>query len=224
MKESILNALKAKFTGVNATILDRIASRLAKTITKEDEVTTAVEGVTFQQVLDSYGDSRATEASQTAVRRYEEKYNLKEGKIVKQEGNTQQEGMSIQDDTPAWAKALVDANKALTERINAMEGDRLINTRKAKLAEIINKLPENMRKGYSRTSVDKLSEDEFSQLVEDVTNEVNEIINDTNARGAAFGAPKAHAGRASNNDKLTPEQEKAIAQRGGGVVQEGQFF
>ena len=44
MKEKILSALKTKFQGVSADILDRIATMLAKTATTEEQVTTAVEG------------------------------------------------------------------------------------------------------------------------------------------------------------------------------------
>lgn len=67
MRKEILDALKAKFPGVSESILGRIADKLAKTASTQEQVTTAVEGVTFQQVLESYGDSRATEAQQTAV-------------------------------------------------------------------------------------------------------------------------------------------------------------
>ena len=73
MKKKILEALKTKFEGVSETILDRIATKLAKTASTEDQVATAVEGVTLQQVLESYGDSRATEAQQTADRNNEAK-------------------------------------------------------------------------------------------------------------------------------------------------------
>lgn len=62
MRKEILEALKAKFAGVSDTILDRVAKKLAETVTNAEEVATAVEGVTFQQVLESYGDSRATDA------------------------------------------------------------------------------------------------------------------------------------------------------------------
>ena len=44
MKDRILAALKAKFSGVSADILDRIAVMLAKTVTTEEQVATAVEG------------------------------------------------------------------------------------------------------------------------------------------------------------------------------------
>ena len=73
MKQKIFEALKAKFTGVNANVLNRIADKLAKTVTTDEQVATAVAGVTQEliEVIESYGDSRATEAQQTAVANYE---------------------------------------------------------------------------------------------------------------------------------------------------------
>lgn len=79
-KEQILEALKTKFQGVQASILDRVATKLAQTVTTEEQVKTAVEGVTIQQVIESYGDSRATQATSTAVHNYEAKYGLKDGR------------------------------------------------------------------------------------------------------------------------------------------------
>ena len=69
MKDKILAALKAKFSGVSADILDRIAVMLAKTVTTEEQVATAVEGVTEEliNVIEGYGDSRATGAQKTAT-------------------------------------------------------------------------------------------------------------------------------------------------------------
>ena len=67
MKQKLFDALKAKFPGVNANVLNRIAEKLAKTVTTDEQVTTAVAGVTqeFIEIIESYGDSRATEAQQT---------------------------------------------------------------------------------------------------------------------------------------------------------------
>ena len=50
MKDRILATLKAKFSGVSADILDRIAVMLAKTVTTEEQVATAVEGVTEELI------------------------------------------------------------------------------------------------------------------------------------------------------------------------------
>ncbi len=69
MKDRILATLKAKFSGVSVDILDRIAVMLAKTVTTEEQVATAVEGVTEEliNVIEGYGDSRATGAQKTAT-------------------------------------------------------------------------------------------------------------------------------------------------------------
>lgn len=80
--------MKAKFPGVNANVLNRIAEKLAKTVTTDEQVTTAVAGVTqeFIEIIESYGDSRATEAQQTAVHTYETKYGLKDGQKLMRPG------------------------------------------------------------------------------------------------------------------------------------------
>jgi len=82
MKEKILAALKTKFSGVDDAILTRIAEKRAEGVTDESQIPTIVEGVSFQDVLTSYGDFRAGDASNSAVRNYEKKHNLKEGKPV----------------------------------------------------------------------------------------------------------------------------------------------
>lgn len=76
MRKAILDALKAKFQGVSESVLNRIADKLCKTVTTAEQVQTAVDGVTIQQVIEGYADSRVTEASQTAVHNYEQKYGL----------------------------------------------------------------------------------------------------------------------------------------------------
>lgn len=224
MKQKILDALKAKFSGVSEKILGRIADKLAKTATTAEQVTTAVEGVTFQQVLESYGDSRATEAQQTAVHTYETKYGLKDGQKIDNGGGSQggQQGgtQTVQtqsaggEQVPAWAQALIESNKTITERLNKMDGDRTTATRKQQLSTIIEKLPENLRKAYERTPVDGLTDEQFNTLVGEITTEVDGIVNDTRAKGAVFGRPAAqNGGSSSQGNELTKEQIEAISHR-----------
>lgn len=80
MKEKILLALQTKFAGVRADILERIATKLAIKVTNESDVDSAVEGVGFQEVLDSYADHRTTEGVKGAILNYEKKYGIKDGK------------------------------------------------------------------------------------------------------------------------------------------------
>lgn len=207
MKKELLAALKAKFEGVNESILSRIADKLAKTTTKEEDVATAVSGVTIQQIIEGYGDSRATEAQQSAVRNYEEKYGLKDGERV------QEPKLKPQEETiPEWAKQLVAENKTLSERLGRMDVERIAAERKQKLSAVFKKLPENLRKPYERMSIDNLSDEEFTTLVGEITTEVEEIASSVKSKGAVFGRPAAHQG-SDNSQELSKEEQEAIASR-----------
>ena len=211
MKKKILEALKAKFEGVSETILDRIAMKLAKTATTEDQVTTAVEGVTLQQVIESYGDSRATEAQQTAVRNYEAKHNLKDGKPEKIDGGEPNKGKATEpsgtEDTPAWVKALND-------RLDRLEASRTAENRKQQLGKVIDRLPENLRKAYERLPLDGYSDEQFSTVLGEITTEVEGIAGENAAKGGVFGKPSVANGN-NNSQALTEAQLKAISHREG---------
>lgn len=234
MKEKILAALKAKFQGGNANVLNRIAEKLAKTVTTDEQVATAVAGVTQElvEVMESYGDSRATEATQTATQNYETKYGLKDGKPVAGGANprggpgvttaTEQTGGT--ETVPAWAQQLIESNRNLSERLNKMDGDRTTATRRQQLSAVCQKLPENLRKPYERISVDALSDEEFASLVGEVTTEVDGLVQSLGAKGAVFGRPAAHNGGANQGNALSKEQEAAIAVREGKADKDGQPF
>lgn len=220
MKKEILEALTTKFPGVSVSILDRIATKLAETVTTAEQVKTAVEGVTIQQVIESYGDSRATEASNTArknaVKDYESRYGLKDGvkTTTTTTGGEQPTGGSATnpttggtDETPAWARTLI-------ERIDRMETAKTTETRTQQLNAVIGKLPEPMRKAYERLPLDKYSAEEFNTLIADITTEVEGIADDTAAQGAVFGKPSASTG-AQNKTELTEAQKAAISHREG---------
>lgn len=123
MKQKLLEALKTKFIGVDTQILDRIATKKAEGITDQNQITSIADGISFQDVLQSYGDSRAGDASKTAVSNYEKKYNLKEGKAAAADNpDPMQNNDPKTDDVPQWAKVLIDQNKTLNEKIASIEG------------------------------------------------------------------------------------------------------
>lgn len=222
MKEQILEALRSKFPGRSAVILGRIADKLAKTATTPEQVTTAVEGVTPEliEVIESYGDSRATEASTTAVTNYEAKYGLREGKPTTPpaptgEGNDNAPKGQADGDVPAWASELIEQVAQLKDRQNKQEAERTTTGRRQALEAIYGHLPEPLRKGYERIPLDTLSDDEFTKLSADVTAEVGEIGQALAAKGAVFSTPSAHHGGAGTQKELTKEQIEEINRRGG---------
>ncbi|WP_455670235.1 hypothetical protein [Phocaeicola faecalis] len=221
MKKEILEALKAKFSGVSEAILGRIADKLAKTATTQEEVATAVEGVTFQQVLESYGDSRATEASETArknaVTDYEKKHGLKDGKKVeakKPEGKKPEETKPNEEEMPAWAKALVDSNKALSDKLSAIEGEKLAASRKSSLDAILKDAPEKTRQRYEKdfTRMTFKDDDDFNNWIGEITPYVEDITNEYQAKGGVVTRPKAGAAGGKGEEK-NPYLEARIKER-----------
>ena len=218
MRKELLEALKTKFPGVSDAILNRIVEKLAKTVTSSEQVATAVEGVTFQQILESYGDSRATESAQTAVKNYEKQYSLKDG--VKVEEKTEKEidpEKGGDDEVKTLLKSLVESNKELKAEITAIKSGKVTETRKQQLTAITAKLPENLRKGYDRISVDSLSDDEFATLLGEVTTEVEGIVAQEKSKGAVFGRPtvtgKAGGTGSGNNQEATEAEAQAVVDK-----------
>lgn len=225
MKKELLDALKAKFPGVSDNVLDRIATKLAKTVTTAEQVKTAVEGVTIQQVIESYGDSRATEASNTArenaVKDYETRYGLKDGVKTNTAGGEPTGGATNPttggaEEIPAWAQKLFD-------RLDAQDAARTTETRKQKLNAVIEKLPETMRKAYERIPLDKYTDEEFTTMLGEVTTEVEGIANETAAKGAVFGKPSANNGGQTTTE-LSDAQKAAISKREGTAAEGQQPF
>ena len=236
MHKELLEALKTKFEGVSEAILNRIATKLAKTVTSAEQVKTAVEGVTIQQVIESYGDSRATEAQQTAIHNYETKHGLKDGvrvvetptggaETVTHQTNAQPNNTSSggAETVPAWAQALIESNKQLTERLNQVETERTTTSRKQQLSTVVSKLPENLRKPYERTAIDGLTDEQFNTLLSEITTEVDGITSSLSQKGVVFGRPTATGGT-NNGTELSKEQMEAISQREGVVSEKGQPF
>ena len=145
IQELILAGLQQKFTGVDTAILTRIATKKAEGVTDETKVNSIVEGISFSDVLNSYGDFRAGDASKTAVTNYEKKHNLKDGKPVE---NPNPKPEEKKDDVPAWAQALIDSNKSLSDKLTQFEAEKAQATRSQQILAKAKEygIPENYAK------------------------------------------------------------------------------
>lgn len=217
MRTNILTALKTRFAGVSETVLSRIADKMAKTVTTEDAVQAAVDAVTFQQIIDGEADRRATEATQSAVSNYEKKHSLKEGKPVSGDGQGTETGPDDKnkgagggtDDVPAWAKALIDSNKALAEKLAGIEKDKLAGSRHQQLELVIDKLPAVVKKPYEHIDLASMPLEIFEKFLKETTTEVETIKSDLDARGAVFKIPGSGGG--NSGKEATKEEAEAIA-------------
>ncbi len=144
--EQILAGLQQKFTGVDTAILTRIATKKAEGITDETKVNSIVEGISFSDVLNSYGDFRAGDASKTAVTNYEKRHNLKDGKPI--ETTTTIKTEENKDDVPAWAQALIDSNNSLLTEVSTLKQEKAQATRQEQILAKAKEygIPENYAK------------------------------------------------------------------------------
>lgn len=148
--EQILAGLQTKFTGVDTAILTRIATKKAEGVTDETKVNSIVEGINFSDVLNSYGDFRAGDASKTAVTNYEKKHNLKDGKPVETTTTTTTTKAEDKPDDMATiiANAVSAAVKPLSDKLAQFETEKSQATRQEQIMAKAKEygIPENYAK------------------------------------------------------------------------------
>lgn len=236
MRKKLITALATKFSGVEARVLGRIADNLmhSKTIESDEDVNSAVEEVTFADILKSYGDSRAAEASKTAVSNYEKKHGLKDGKPA----STEDDGNEGDDDdlnegdeetgsaqhksnanstrtakvknSPEMA-AMMKMMKALGEKFDTLSSDvasikqgKVTEGRKSRLNELIKGLTDIQKKPYNRLQLEGYSDEEFDALIDEITDEVAELGKGNKAGGNQFSA--AQGGNGHEGDSGSSEE------------------
>lgn len=134
--EQILAGLQTKFSGVDAAILTRIATKKAEGVTDGGQVPTIVEGVGFTDVLTNYGDFRAGDATFKSVQNYEKKHNLKDGKPIENPNpNPQPNPNPDQPDMATIvANAVSAAVKPLSDKLTQFETEKAQATRQEQIA------------------------------------------------------------------------------------------
>lgn len=147
--EQILAGLQQKFAGVDTATLTRIATKKAEGVTDETKVTSIVEGISFQDVIQNYGDFRAGQAQTSAVSNYEKKHGLKDGKPIENpEEKKDEKKDEKKEEVPSWAQALIDSNKSLSEKLAAYESEKVQAQRNSRILVVAKKygIPEFMLK------------------------------------------------------------------------------
>lgn len=238
IRKFILDALRKKFEGVDEKVLNRIARNAAKTVKTEDEATQFVEDYTIQQVIDSYSDSRVTES----ISSYEKKHGLKDGKPVTADDDPDEaggkkdpdekgkkgkgenddpdedgkgkKGNKEDDEMPSWARALIEGQTRLNERLDGIEKGKQADARKSKFTEIIKNAPEKFReraeKQYARYTFK--DDEDFEQYLEELAEEVEEVSTTEETKGGIVTPPKG--GNKGGNGNYQPSAAmKARADR-----------
>ena len=143
MKEKILVALKTKYKtfGFGDKAFDGVADYLSKTVTEESQIETAISGV--EGLLKSFqGDIDTVRNAKSGLQK--ELDELKK----KIENADKDKDKDKDKDVPAWAQALIDSNKTLSEKLSVYEAEKAQAQRNSQISSVAKKygIPEFMLK------------------------------------------------------------------------------
>jgi hypothetical protein len=131
MKEKILVALKTKYKtfGFSDKAFDGVADYLSKTVTEESQIETAIDGV--EGLFKGFqGDVDYVRNEKSGLRK-----QLDELKKKIENPNPQPNPKEEKkDDVPAWAQAIIDSNKTLSEKLSGYEQERVQAQRNAQVS------------------------------------------------------------------------------------------
>lgn len=150
--EQILAGLQQKFAGVDTATLTRIATKKAEGVTDETKVNSIVEGISFQDVMQNYGDFRAGQAQTSSIANYEKKHGLKDGKPIENPKPEPPKPEPSPDDKPDIAKLIADGIaagiKPFSDKLAAFEAKEAQAQRMAQISSVAKKygIPDFMLK------------------------------------------------------------------------------
>lgn len=210
MYKTIIEALQQKFPGVDAKVLEPVARKLAKSATKEEDVPTLVEGVTFQQVMESYSDFRVTQAVATASARavsdYEERFGLKDGKRKEEPKPDDKK----KEEAEEKAKALAERLEALEKRLSEQDAATRQKGFQTSIASILKE--KGVRESFympiisGRTFEDEDAAKAFAETVEQSYRDDEQAL--ANAAHSGSRKPDKAQGDTEEDPLLKAVQEK----------------
>lgn len=231
LKRFILDALTEKFKDIDVKVLNRIAATAAKTVKNEEEATTYVDDLTLQKVIDSYSDSRTTEA----LTSYEKKHGLKDGKKAQPDDDDEDDddgdditngnkktsptgkktGKGSDADAPGYVKKLFSKIDAMGSELAALKGEKVTTARSSKLSDLLKDVPEKLRnrytKDFGRMKFD--TDEEFEEWLEEITPDIEDISTTISTKEGLVGRPKGAAKTGGDEKKVNPLVQSRVEAR-----------
>jgi len=201
MKEKIIAAIKAKFPAINLSKkrLNEIAAFIEKKVIDDETKVDAA--------LDSYNDFNpiADIAKQDdTIRNLEAK--LKAAQPPKKEEVKEDPPIEVTDDTPAWAKALIEQNKKLNEGLTALQGEKIKTTIHGKITDKLNEKGKEVPASFWGKRIIPDKEEEIEAFVTEVQTDWSGLVKESTEKGLSMlSAPKSSAAPPVDSKVVSPE-------------------
>lgn len=194
---------KAKFPKANLS-----AAKLDAIVARVDAKTEADDQDAIDSALDAINEYTPFEE----MAREEDKIRDLEAKVKKSPSKkvetTIEEPAKEDDDVPSWAKTLIDSNKALSEKLTAIEGEKTVTSRKQQLADKLKDAPEQFRNDVL-TDIEEINfkdDDHFNTYVERKVAAAAGIIQANSDSGLGkdkpFGGKPGAPGKEASKEEL----------------------
>ena len=172
MKDKILLAIKTKYAnlGLSAKTLEGFANILVATVSEEEQIETAVNGLeSFAKLAQSEADRVRQEAKAP-----------KQPETPKPDAQPETPKMETppNNDTPEWAKNLTETLESLRNKVDSLETEKALSSRRSVLEQRIEKanptLKAKILKDFSRMKFE--SDDQFNEYLTETETDVSEIV------------------------------------------------
>lgn len=206
-KGKVLAAIETKFKGKSLTknFKENIAAKWAEKIEKDEDI-------------DGYIDDREDlilEASAEADRRAvaaakKAKEEAAEAVNPEKKDEKKAEEVKVDENTPDWAKKLIDQNKSLAERLEKFEAAGKAKTIAEKFAsdDRVKNIPEFIRKGYVPES-----DDDYETKVTELSEAYKTFADQNKLKVYANDKPNGSTGKttaATVKDEATDDEVKEL--------------
>lgn len=198
MKDKVLARLKAKHPGVNLskTRLDKISDYVVKKVAAEatdEEIDTVIDDLNdFQPFADI---AKADDRQRLADKKAKDEADAKAKADAEAAAAAGKGGKDDdQDDTPKWAKALIDTNAALQARLDKIEKGKTVDQRTQKFLDTIKDASDEFKakelKKFQRMNFE--TDEDFEEYLEEAGTDVT--ANKQAEVNGAVGATKVTRG------------------------------
>lgn len=211
MKEKIRLALVKKYKdlGFSDKAIDAVLAFLETTVTAEDQIDAAVDGV--EGILKGF-QGEATRWAQTAVANAK-KEQVDPNKTGGGDPNKKEEPVGGAD-TPEWAKGLLTSVKTLSDTVATLQAEKIGGTRKSQVEKALENVSETYRKG-KLNDFDRMNfkdDEDFNSYLEGVkTDSADFVQTETNAGLSKAGKPIMATGGVQTKQATDAELDSAMS-------------
>ena len=215
MKDKILIALKTKYKnlGFGEKAFEGVANFLATTVTDEANIETAISGVepmlkALQSETDKLRGENATLKSQLEAAKKTE---------TNPDDPTKGNKGTTGDETPEWAKKVLEQFDGINKRFEAIETDKVTGSRKSRLDEKLKDAPESLKsmvaKNFGKMKFD--SDGDFDEYLTDVSAQVEEFAKEVKIDGVAGNGKSITGlpGGANGKKEASKEELDAVIEK-----------